>query len=67
MQSFFDTLKDALGSENLIDSWPVEKDLYFGETHGVYSFENDSIRYIEVTRFDDGSYSRPEHYVAIKG
>jgi hypothetical protein len=57
-QNWFDTLNGALGSEGLIDAWPLGVNVGYGQTVGLAS----GGRWISVTRDDTGRYERPVHY-----
>jgi hypothetical protein len=61
-QNWFDTLNQALESENLIDLWPLCLNIGYGETA---RFTTDCNRLISVFRETDGRYERPVHYSTI--
>ena len=64
MQNWFDTLNQALESENLLDAWDMTQDpIQYGETRR-WTWNNGT-RYghqISITREMDGRYERPVHY-----
>lgn len=63
-QSYFDTLNDALNSENLIESWNcMAPPIQYGETRS-YDFD-DGTKYghhVSIYRDNRGMYERPIHY-----
>jgi hypothetical protein len=61
-QNWFDTLNQALESENLTDLWPFGLNIGYGETA---RFTTDCNRLISVFRETDGRYERPVHYKTI--
>lgn len=61
-QNWFDTLNQALESENLTELWPFGLNIGYGETA---RFVTDCNRLISVFRETDGRYERPVHYKAI--
>lgn len=56
--SYFDTLNDALSAEGLIDIWPTNVSLEYGETVRVTA----GGRLISIYRNGNGRYERPVHY-----
>jgi len=61
-RNWFETLNEALESENLLDSWDVTfAGISYGETKSYYW--ND--RFISIYRENDGRYERPVHYSTI--
>ena len=64
MQNWFNTLNDALASENLVEAWevhfaPIQYDQTFSWTY------EDGTRYgrlISIYRDNQGRYERPVHY-----
>ena len=60
--NFFNTLNDALESENLIDLWPLGSNINYNETisHVVGEI------FISVYRNDVGRYERPIHYNTMR-
>lgn len=63
MQNWFPTLNAALNSEGLLETWPQNKSLQYGECFG-YTVDDGSKygRYVAIYRSDDGRYERPVHY-----
>lgn len=59
-QAYFETLNQALESENLIDQWPFGTNLSYGQTMRIIS--NDEKLLISVYRSDSGRYERPIWY-----
>jgi hypothetical protein len=58
-QNWFQTLNEALESENLIDSWDcMWSPIQYGETRS-WKFNGE---FISVYRETDGRYERPIHY-----
>lgn len=59
MHNYFETLNDALDSENLIDIWPVTAGVPYGATIGFAI----AGRWISIYRDGvTGLYERPVHY-----
>jgi len=61
MQNWFETLSEALKSEN-IENWPCTTSISYGET--VREFIGD--RVVVIYRETNGRYERPVHYKALK-
>ena len=64
MQNYFNTLNDALHSENLIDSWDSSfHPIQYGETR-AWTYDNGSRHghYVSIYRDNNGRYERPVHY-----
>lgn len=59
--NWFETLNDALESENLIELWPLGSNIQYGET--VHHIVNN--RLISVYRNEKGQYERPVHYSTV--
>lgn len=57
-QNWFNTLNEALESENLLHTWDIFNNIGYGETFR-YRYEG---RQISITRETDGRYERPVHY-----
>lgn len=57
-KNWFDTLNEALQSEQLIESWPLGSNIQYGET--IQHIVN--YRLISVYRNENGKYERPIHY-----
>ena len=64
-RQFFLTLNEALVSENLGDTWPIEKqELGKGQSFSyVHRDGSKHGRYISVSRAMSGMYARPVHYL----
>lgn len=62
-QNWFNTLNEALGSENLIDSWNFNGGIGYGETF-IYQFDNGTKygHFVSIYRDERGMYERPVHY-----
>ncbi|AHC30524.1 hypothetical protein CC53_gp107 [Rhizobium phage vB_RleS_L338C] len=58
---WFNTLNDALASENLVNLWPFGKTMLYGETVGFAA----AGRWISVYRSESGRYERPIHYATL--
>lgn len=58
MINYFDTLNDALNSENLIDLWNINININYSETVQINTGE----RLISIYRNGNGRYERPVHY-----
>lgn len=56
--NWFDTLNEALASEDLVNLWPVGKIMCYGDTVGFAA----AGRWISVYRSESGRYERPVHY-----
>ena len=62
--NWFNTLNEALESENLLHTWGIENSaISYGETYG-YTYQDGSRHghYISIYRETDGRYERPVHY-----
>ena len=57
-QNWFDTLNQALESENLVEEWPLGTNIGYGETVRIHT----DTHLISVYRETDGRYERPIHY-----
>ena len=63
-QNWFNTLNQALESENLLDSWALHfNPIAYNETY-TYTFDDGSKygRYVSIYRDQRGMYERPVHY-----
>lgn len=58
-RNWFNTLNEALDSENLIDQWPLGTNVNYDETVRLIT---DDYRLISVYRDSRGMYERPVHY-----
>ncbi len=58
MQNWFDTLNDALDSENLTALWPVGTYMNYGQTIGMAR----EGKWLSIYRDGQGRYERPVHY-----
>jgi hypothetical protein len=59
MKNYFETLNDALDSENLIECWPVTASVPYGATVALAI----AGRWISIYRDGvTGQYERPVHY-----
>ena len=63
MKNWFDTLNQALESEGLVESFPLGRNIGYGETL-EYTFQDGSRygRLVSIFRDMDGRYERPVHY-----
>jgi len=62
-QNWFDTLNQALESEDLVDLWPFGKAMAYGETHRFTADDGSKHGHlISIFRETDGRYERPIHY-----
>lgn len=64
MQNWFNTLNEALESENLLDAWDCFfAPIGYGQTFG-WTWEDGTKygHYVTIYRSDDGRYERPVHY-----
>jgi hypothetical protein len=57
-QNWFNTLNEALNSENLIELWPFGRNISYGENVRIVVED----RLISIFRNDNGMYERPVHY-----
>lgn len=57
--NWFNTLNDALQSENLIDYWPLGLNINYSQTVRIITDNN---ILISVYRDERGLYERPIHY-----
>lgn len=58
MRYWFETLNDALESENLVDYWPLGVNIEYDRTVAFAS----NGKWISVYRDNNGRYERPIHY-----
>lgn len=67
--NYFDTLHEALASENLLDKWYITKTIQYGETVAHIHINDDrkANTYISIYRDERGYYERPIHYDTIMG
>lgn len=61
-QNWFDTLNDALNSEDLTEFWPLGSNVQYGQTVSHIIGEGKEQRFISVFRENDGRYERPIQY-----
>lgn len=63
-QNWFDTLNQALISEDLLQAWDISfRPIAYGETFSwTYDDGSKYGRYISIYRSQDGRYERPVHY-----
>ena len=63
-QNWFDTLNQALESEDLVHLWPLGSNIGYGENVRHHVIEaSGKERFISVYRETDGRYERPVHYL----
>jgi len=62
-QNWFNTLNEALDSEELIELWELGTNIDYGQTVQIISETDKGTRLISVTRNNDGMYERPVHYL----
>ena len=60
--NFFNTLNEALASENLVADWKLGLNINYNETVTMISDKN---IYISVYRDNRGKYERPIHYSTV--
>ena len=63
-KNWFETLNQALESENLLDAWDCSySPIQYGETR-TWTWQDGSKygRRVSITRENDGRYERPVHY-----
>lgn len=58
MKNYFETLNEALDSENLTTLWPVGTYMNYGQTLGFAK----NGKWVSVYRDEQGRYERPVHY-----
>jgi hypothetical protein len=58
MTNYFETLNDSLASEGLLDLWPINVSIAYGDTVGL-AIDG---RWISIYRCTSGRYERPIHY-----
>lgn len=64
-RNWFNTLNDALNSEDLLDAWEIQfSPIQYGQTFS-WTFQDGSRygRYISIYRNTEGKYERPIHYI----
>ena len=64
MKNWFNTLNEALESENLLDSWQIHfSPIAYNETF-AYTFQDGTKygHYVSIFRDNSGKYERPVHY-----
>lgn len=63
-QSWFNTLNDALISENLLEAWDcLAPPINYGQTRSwTWNDGTKYGHYISIYRNDNGKYERPVHY-----
>ena len=62
-QNWFNTLNEALHSENLIDLWPLGSNINYDTTVRHIVEDEKNLRLISVYRDQDGRYERPITYL----
>lgn len=62
-RNFFNTLNEALDSENLVELWPLGTNIDYNQNVGVVG--NDDETFISVYRDERGMYERPIHYATL--
>jgi hypothetical protein len=60
-RNWFNTLNEALESENLIEYWPLGLNIQYEQT---VSFASNG-KWISVYRDNSGRYERPIHYATL--
>jgi hypothetical protein len=60
-RNWFNTLNEALDSENLIEYWPLGLNIQYEQT---VSFASNG-KWISVYRDNTGRYERPIHYATL--
>lgn len=62
-QNWFPTLNQSLESEDLTESFPVGRNIAYGEIFS-YTFDDGSKfgHYVSIYRDSNGLYERPVHY-----
>jgi hypothetical protein len=60
-RNWFNTLNEALESENLIEYWPLGLNIQYEQT---VSFASNG-KWISVYRDNTGRYERPIHYATL--
>ena len=61
-QNWFPTLNAALDAADMVGSWPLGKNLSYGEN---FSFITDDFYHVSVYRETNGMYERPVVYSTI--
>jgi len=62
-RNWFQTLNEALASEELVGLWPLGENVNYGETCRVFVQDGSKMRMISVYRSECGIYERPVHYM----
>lgn len=62
-RNFFNTLNEALDSENLVELWPLGTNIDYNQNVSVVG--NDDETFISVYRDERGMYERPIHYATL--
>lgn len=65
-QNWFETLNQALASENLIELWPLGSNISYGENVRHIVGDGKEQQLISVFRENDGRYERPIHYHTMR-
>jgi len=58
MKNWFNSLNESLASENLVDQWPLGRNISYGENVRIHT----DTMLISVYRETNGMYERPVHY-----
>lgn len=62
--NWFNTLNDALESENLVESWEINfSGIAYGQNFSYNFNDNGELRHVSIFRENDGRYERPVHYL----
>ena len=61
-ENWFETLRSSLDSEGLLDYWPADKNISYGQTVNHIAEIDGRHHYITIYRSDSGRYERPVHY-----
>jgi hypothetical protein len=65
-RNWFNSLNEALESENLVDFWQCGLNIGYGQTVRHHAETDQGIRLISVTREMNGLYERPVSYLCGK-
>lgn len=66
MQNWFGTLNGSLSAEGLVELWPWNLNIKYGETARVVVEDGDKLRLISIYRDERGYYERPITYITGK-
>lgn len=64
-QNWFNTLNEALESEDLVKYWPLGSNIRYNQTVQNIVTKDNEWHLISVYRDDKGMYERPIHYDTI--